>query len=157
MPAVQKTVLAGTKLIAEAWDASGLYQVGSFAGDAWKEWNGHFRDDARDLFRARPGSLRRFADRFVGSPDVYRHKRREPEQSVNFVTCHDGFTLNDLVSYDRKHNQANGHGNHDGADDNRSANCGVAYERRSSDAEVDGSDYGYGATTGHCTVTLALR
>jgi glycogen operon protein len=118
-------VLAGTKLIAEAWDAAGLYQVGSFVGDAWKEWNGRFRDDIRDFFRAAPGSLRRAADRIVGSPEIYGHERREAEQSVNFVTCHDGFTLNDLVSYDHKHNEANGEDDRDGTDDNRSWNCGV--------------------------------
>ncbi|MFM8411868.1 MAG: glycogen debranching protein GlgX [Alphaproteobacteria bacterium] len=117
--------LAGTKLIAEAWDAAGLYQVGSFVGDAWREWNGHFRDDARDFFRGARGALGRFADRFVGSPAVYARERREVEQSVNFVTCHDGFTLNDLVTYDRKHNEANGEGGRDGSDDNRSWNCGV--------------------------------
>jgi isoamylase len=118
-------LLAGTKLIAEAWDAAGLYQVGSFVGDSWKEWNGRFRDDARDFFRGADGSLRRFADRLVGSPEIYGHEEREPEQSVNFVTCHDGFTLNDLVSYDTKHNEANGEENRDGANDNRSWNCGV--------------------------------
>ena len=117
--------LAGTKLIAEAWDAAGLYQVGAFIGDSWKEWNGRFRDDARDFFRAAPGSARRFADRLIGSPEIYSHKRREAEQSVNFVTCHDGLTLNDLASYDRKHNEANGEDNRDGTDDNRSWNCGV--------------------------------
>ena len=117
--------LAGTKLIAEAWDAAGLYQVGTFIGDAWKEWNGRFRDDCRDFFRGARGSAGRFADRLVGSPDVYGHKGREVEQSVNFVTCHDGFTLNDLVSYNRKHNEANGEHNRDGADDNRSWNCGA--------------------------------
>jgi glycogen operon protein len=117
--------LAGTKLIAEAWDAAGLYQVGSFVGDAWKEWNGRFRDDVRDFFRGEPGSLRRMADRMVGSHEIYGHKEREAEQSVNFVTCHDGFTLNDLVSYNQKHNEANGEDNRDGADDNRSWNCGV--------------------------------
>ncbi len=117
--------LAGTKLLAEAWDAAGLYQVGSFVGDAWKEWNGRFRDDVRDFFRAVPGSLRRVADRILGSPEIYGHKQREAEQSVNFVTCHDGFTLNDLVSYDRKHNEANGEDNRDGTNDNRSWNCGV--------------------------------
>jgi glycogen operon protein len=117
--------LAGTKLIAEAWDAAGLYQVGSFVGDAWKEWNGRFRDDCRDFLRGAPGSLGRFADRLVGSPEIYGHERREVEQSVNFVTCHDGFTLNDVFSYDRKHNEANGENNRDGADDNRSWNCGV--------------------------------
>jgi glycogen operon protein len=117
--------LAGTKLLAEAWDAAGLYQVGSFVGDAWKEWNGRFRDDVRDFFRAEPGSVRWVADRIVGSPEIYGHKQREAEQSVNFVTCHDGFTLNDLVSYNQKHNEANGEDNRDGANDNRSWNCGI--------------------------------
>jgi glycogen operon protein len=117
--------LAGTKLIAEAWDAAGLYQVGSFVGNAWKDWNGRFRDDVRDFFRGVDGSVRRMADRLVGSPDVYGHREREIEQGINFVTCHDGFTLNDLVSYDRKHNEPNREGNRDGADDNRSWNCGV--------------------------------
>ena len=118
-------LLAGTKLIAEAWDAAGLYQVGSFVGDSWKEWNGRFRDDVRDFFRGDDGSVRRFADRLIGSPEIYGHKEREPEQSINFVTCHDGFTLNDLVSYNDKHNEANGEDNRDGANDNRSWNCGV--------------------------------
>ncbi|HET6574814.1 MAG TPA: glycogen debranching protein GlgX [Fimbriiglobus sp.] len=117
--------LAGTKLIAEAWDAAGLYQVGSFVGDAWKEWNGRFRDDARDFFRGDPGSVGRFADRLLGSHEVYGHKAREVEQSINFVTCHDGFSLNDLVSYNGKHNEANGEDNRDGANDNKSWNCGV--------------------------------
>jgi isoamylase len=117
--------LAGTKLIAEAWDAAGVYQVGTFSGDSWKEWNGRFRDDVRSFFRGDDGTVERFADRVIGSPSLYGHKQREPEQSVNFVTCHDGFTLNDLVSYNDKHNEANGEGNHDGADDNRSWNCGV--------------------------------
>ena len=118
-------VLAGTKLIAEAWDAAGLYQVGTFVGDAWKEWNGRFRDDVRSFLRAEDGLIGHLADRMVGSPDVYGHKQREAEASVNFVSCHDGFTLNDLVSYERKHNEANGEDNRDGADDNRSWNCGV--------------------------------
>jgi glycogen operon protein len=118
-------VLAGTKLLAEAWDAAGLYQVGSFIGDAWKEWNGRFRDDVRDFFRGEPGAVRKLADRIVGSPEVYGHKNREAEQSVNFVTCHDGFTLSDLVSYNDKHNDANGESNRDGANDNRSWNCGA--------------------------------
>ncbi len=117
--------LAGTKLIAEAWDAAGLYQVGSFIGDAWKEWNGRFRDDTRDFFRAARGSVGRFADRLVGSPSIYGHEHREVEQSINFVACHDGFTLNDVVSYQHKHNEANGEDNRDGADDNRTWNCGV--------------------------------
>jgi isoamylase len=117
--------LAGTKLIAEAWDAAGLYQVGSFVGDSWKEWNGRFRDDVRSFLRGEPGAVLRFADRVTGSPSIYGHEQREAEQSVNFVTCHDGFTLNDLVSYDHKHNEANGEDNRDGTDDNRSWNCGV--------------------------------
>jgi isoamylase len=118
-------VLAGTKLIAEAWDAAGLYQVGSFVGDSWKEWNGRFRDDLRDFFRGAEHSVTRIADRFLGSSEIYAHEEREAEQSVNFVTCHDGFTLNDLVSYNHKHNEDNGEANRDGADDNRSWNCGV--------------------------------
>src|SRR5438093_4579678 len=118
-------VLAGTKLIAEAWDAAGLYQVGSFVGDSWKEWNGRFRDDVRSFFRGEDGTIGRLVDRLIGSPSLYGHEQREPEQSVNFVTCHDGFTLNDLVSYDHKHNEANGEHNRDGADDNRSSNYGV--------------------------------
>jgi isoamylase len=117
--------LAGTKLIAEAWDAAGLYEVGSFIGDSWKEWNGRFRDDVRSFFRGEKDSVGRFADRLLGSPAIYGHKEREAEESVNFVTCHDGFTLNDLVSYDHKHNEANGEDNRDGTNDNRSWNCGV--------------------------------
>ena len=128
-------VLAGTKLIAEAWDAAGLYQVGSFVGDSWKEWNGRFRDDVRDFFRGAPGAVARIADRLLGSPEIYGHEQREAEQSVNFVTCHDGFTLNDLVSYERKHNEANGEDNRDGTDDNRSWNCGV--EGPSDDPEIE--------------------
>jgi isoamylase len=117
--------LAGTKLIAEAWDAAGLYQVGSFVGDSWKEWNGRFRDDVRSFIRGDEGTIRSFVDHLEGSPSLYGHKQREPEASVNFVTSHDGFTLNDLVSYDRKHNEKNGEDNRDGTDDNRSWNCGV--------------------------------
>jgi isoamylase len=117
--------LAGTKIIAEAWDAAGLYQVGSFIGDSWKEWNGRFRDDVRDFYRGKNSSVRNFADRYLGSYELYRHEEREAEQSVNFATCHDGFTLNDLVSYEQKHNQANGEDNRDGGNDNRSWNCGV--------------------------------
>jgi len=118
-------VLAGTKLIAEAWDAAGLYQVGSFIGDSWMEWNGRFRDDCRSFFRSECKAVSRIADRLLGSPDIYAHKKREAEQSVNFITCHDGFTLNDLVSYNEKHNKSNNDHNNDGANDNRSWNCGV--------------------------------
>jgi glycogen operon protein len=128
-------VLAGTKLIAEAWDAAGLYQVGSFIGDSWKEWNGQFRDDVRSFFRGDEGAVGRLADRLLGSPEIYGHEEREAEQSVNFVSCHDGFTLNDLVSYDHKHNAANGEDNRDGANDNRSWNCGV--EGPTADAAVE--------------------
>ena len=127
--------LAGTKLIAEAWDAAGLYEVGSFIGDSWKEWNGRFRDDVRSFFRGDNHSVRNFADRLLGSPAIYSHEEREAEQSVNFVTCHDGFTLNDLVSYDRKHNEANGENNRDGSNDNRSWNCGI--EGTTDDPDVE--------------------
>jgi glycogen operon protein len=118
-------VLAGTKLIAEAWDAAGLYQVGSFIGDSWKEWNGQFRDDVRRFMKGDHGTVTRLARRLHGSPDLYGAQEREPEKSINFITCHDGFTLNDLVSYNQKHNEANGEGNRDGADCNDSWNCGV--------------------------------
>ncbi len=129
-------VLAGTKLIAEAWDAAGLYQVGSFIGDSWKEWNGRFRDDVRGFVKSDRGEVRMLAARVLGSPDIFGHQEREPEQSLNFVTCHDGFTLNDLVSYNGKHNEANGEGNRDGADSNLSWNCGV--EGPTDDAAVEG-------------------
>ncbi len=118
-------LLAGTKLIAEAWDAAGLYQVGSFIGDSWQEWNGRFRDDVRRFLKGDNDSVSRVASRLLGSPDIFGHQEREAEQSINFVTCHDGFTLNDLVSYNHKHNEANGENNRDGADDNLSWNCGV--------------------------------
>jgi glycogen operon protein len=118
-------LLADTKLIAEAWDAAGLYQVGSFVGDTWQEWNGRFRDDVRRFLKGDNGSVSRVATRLLGSPDIYGHEEREAEQSINFVTCHDGFTLNDLVSYDHKHNEANGENNRDGSDDNLSWNCGA--------------------------------
>jgi len=117
--------LAGTKLIAEAWDAAGLYQVGHFVGDTWQEWNGKFRDDIRRFVKGDAGSVPGIAARLLGSPDLFGHEEREAEQSINFVTCHDGFTLNDLVSYNQKHNDANGEDNRDGANDNLSWNCGV--------------------------------
>jgi isoamylase len=128
-------VLAGTKLIAEAWDAAGLYQVGTFIGDSWKEWNGRFRDDVRGFVKADFGTVQKLVQRVLGSPDVFGHQEREPEQSINFVACHDGFTLNDLVSYNYKHNEANGEGNQDGLDNNLSWNCGV--EGPTDDAEVE--------------------
>jgi glycogen operon protein len=117
--------LAGTKLIAEAWDAAGLYQVGHFIGDSWKEWNGQFRDDVRAFVRGDDRMVRRLADRLLGSPDLYGEEDREAEQSVNFVTSHDGFTLQDLVSYNTKHNEGNREDNRDGSDDNLSCNHGV--------------------------------
>ena len=99
--------LAGTKLIAEAWDAAGLYQVGTFVGDYWKEWNGKFRDDIRSFLRGDEGTVPRVAERLLGSPDIYTNgEQTELERSINFVTCHDGFTLNDLVSYNEKHNRS---------------------------------------------------
>ena len=116
--------LAGIKLIAEAWDVGGLYQVGNFIGDSWKEWNGEFRDDVRSFIKGDNGVIYRFISRLLASPDIYGHQEREPEQSINFITCHDGFTLNDLVSYNHKHNEKNGENNRDGADSNISWNCG---------------------------------
>jgi glycogen operon protein len=118
-------ILANVKLIAEAWDAAGLYQVGSFAGDSWKEWNGRFRDDVRSFLKGDNGTARAVAYRLTGSPDIYLREEREAEQSINFVTCHDGFTLNDLVSFNGKHNEINGEGSRDGTDSNLSWNCGV--------------------------------
>ncbi len=118
-------VLAGTKLIAEAWDAAGLYQVGEFIGDRWKEWNGRFRDDVRAFVRGDAGMVPSLANRLLGSPDLYADEPREPEQSINFVTSHDGFTIEDLVSYNVKHNEANLEGNRDGTDYNLSWNCGA--------------------------------
>ncbi|HOD75988.1 MAG TPA: hypothetical protein PKJ17_08170, partial [Syntrophorhabdaceae bacterium] len=129
-------ILAGVKLIAEAWDAAGLYQVGRFIGDNWKEWNGKFRDDVRAFLRGEEGTVTRLAQRLMGSPDIYGGREREPEQSVNFVTCHDGFSLNDLVSYNHKHNETNGEENRDGTDYNLSWNCG--FEGPTDDPAIDG-------------------
>jgi len=120
--------LGDTKLIAEAWDAAGLYQLGSFPGRRWSEWNGRFRDDVRRFVRGDPGLAGAVATRIGGSSDLYEWARRPPLASVNFVTCHDGFTLNDLVSYNVKHNEANGEDNRDGSNDNASWNCGVEGE-----------------------------
>jgi isoamylase len=121
----QDPVVSQVKLIAEPWDVGdGGYQVGNFP-PLWTEWNGKYRDTIRDLWRGQPATLPEFAFRFTGSSDLYQQDSRRPVASVNFVTCHDGFTLQDLVSYDHKHNEANGEDNRDGTDDNRSWNCGA--------------------------------
>ncbi|MFD8263846.1 glycogen debranching protein GlgX [Streptomyces griseoluteus] len=121
----QDPVISRVKLIAEPWDlGEGGYQVGNFP-QLWSEWNGKYRDAVRDFWRAEPGSLGEFASRLTGSSDLYQASRRRPRASVNFVTAHDGFTLRDLVSYNNKHNEANGEGNRDGESDNRSWNCGA--------------------------------
>ncbi len=124
----QDPVLADVKLIAEPWDiGDGGYQVGNFPV-LWSEWNGRYRDTVRDFWRGEDETLGEFAHRFVGSPDLYALNGRRPNASINFVTCHDGFTLNDLVSYNEKHNEANGEDNRDGESHNRSWNCGVEGE-----------------------------
>jgi glycogen operon protein len=117
--------LADTKLIAEAWDAAGLYQIGHFPGDRWAEWNGRYRDDVRRFVKGDPGLVGAIASRLGGSADIYQERGGSPLNSINFVTCHDGFTLNDLVSFDQKHNVANGEDNRDGINDNLSWNCGA--------------------------------
>ena len=119
-------LLGNVKLIAEAWDAGGLYQVGSFPSwNRWAEWNGKYRDDMRDYLKGNYGMWETAARRITGSSDLYDPEHRGRNASVNFLTCHDGFTLNDLYSYNWKHNEANGWGNTDGSDDNKSWNCGV--------------------------------
>jgi isoamylase len=128
-------VLAGTKIIAEAWDAAGLYQVGSFIGHRWAEWNGQYRDDVRRFIKGDPDFTRKLSARLAGSRDLYPQPDREPNRSINFITCHDGFTLNDLVSYEQKHNEANLTNNRDGSDNNFSWNCGV--EGPSNDPEIE--------------------
>ncbi|MFJ5063536.1 glycogen debranching protein GlgX [Streptomyces nigra] len=121
----QDPVISRVKLIAEPWDVGeGGYQVGNFP-PLWSEWNGKYRDAVRDFWRGEPGTLGEFASRLTGSSDLYAHSRRRPRASVNFVTAHDGFTLRDLVSYNDKHNEANGEGNRDGESHNRSWNCGA--------------------------------
>ena len=121
----QDPVVSQVKLIAEPWDVGeGGYQVGNFP-PLWTEWNGKYRDTVRDFWRGRPEAIGEFASRLTGSSDLYATSGRRPVASINFVTCHDGFTLQDLVSYNYKHNEANGEGNRDGTDDNRSWNCGV--------------------------------
>ena len=123
---VEDGVLADTKLIAEPWDAAGLYQVGRFPfGRRWSEWNGRYRDDVRRFWRGEAGLAGDLATRLSGSADLYQSNGRAPHNSINFITCHDGFTLWDLVSYNEKHNEANGEDNRDGAPENFSWNCGV--------------------------------
>ncbi len=121
-------VLAGSKIIAEAWDAAGAYQVGRFPGERWAEWNGRYRDDIRRFWRGDPGQVPALATRLSGSSDLYQGSGRTPLHSINFVTCHDGFTLADLVTYERKRNWANGENNRDGTDENLSWNGGVEGE-----------------------------
>jgi glycogen operon protein len=117
--------LSRSKLIAEAWDASGLYQVGSFPGYRWGEWNGMYRDTIRGFLRGDSGAINQVATRICGSSDLYQHQNRLPISGINFITCHDGFTLNDLFSYNHKHNLANGENNRDGCNNGHSFNCGV--------------------------------
>ncbi len=121
----EEPVLRHTKIIAEAWDAAGAYQVGWFPGGRWAEWNDRFRDDVRRFWRGDPGMVGALATRLAGSSDLYLRDGRKPFHSINFLTSHDGFTLNDLVSYERKHNEENGEGNRDGWDANWSANYGA--------------------------------
>ena len=130
----QDPTVSQVKLIAEPWDVGpGGYQVGNFPPQ-WTEWNGKFRDTVRDFWRGEPATLGEFAARISGSPDLYEHSSRRPVASINFVTAHDGFTLRDLVSYNEKHNEANGEGNRDGESHNRSWNCGV--EGETDDLEI---------------------
>ncbi len=128
-------ILRDVKIIAEAWDAAGAYEVGSFSERRWAEWNGRYRDDVRRFWRGDDGMRGLFASRISGSADIYAPSGKGPEASINFVTCHDGFTLNDLVSYRIKHNEANGEDNRDGTDTNFSDHYGI--EGESPDAEVE--------------------
>jgi len=127
--------LANTKIFTEAWDAGGLYQIGKFAGYRWAEWNGRFRDDIRRFVKGNPGLVGAVAARIAGSADLYQSSGHLPLNSTNFITCHDGFTLNDLVSYNYKHNEANGEDNRDGIDENLSWNCG--FEGETHNTEID--------------------
>jgi isoamylase len=128
-------ILREVKIIAEAWDAAGAYQVGRFSECRWAEWNGRYRDDVRRFWRGDEGMLGLFASRICGSADLYQRSGKGPESSINFITCHDGFTLNDLVSYKHKHNEANGENNGDGMDENYSDNYGI--EGDADDAEIE--------------------
>ncbi len=129
-------ILRDAKIIAEAWDAGGAYQVGGFSTKRWTEWNGRFRDDARRFWSGDAGMIGSFASRICGSSDLYQSSGKGPASSLNFVTCHDGFTLNDLVSYKQKHNDENGEFSRDGTDANYSDNCGM--EGPSRDPGVEG-------------------
>jgi isoamylase len=131
----EEPVLRHTKIIAEAWDAAGAYQVGWFPGGRWAEWNDRFRDDVRRFWRGDPGMIAHLATRVAGSSDLYLRDGRKPFHSINFITSHDGFTLNDLVSYERKHNEDNGEGNSDGSTPDQAANYGV--EGPTSDPRVE--------------------
>jgi isoamylase len=128
-------ILRDVRIIAEAWDAAGAYEVGSFSERRWAEWNGQYRDDVRRFWRGDDGMLGLFASRICGSADIYTKSGKGPESSINFVTCHDGFTLNDLVSYRHKHNATNGQNNHDGANENFSENYGA--EGETADARIE--------------------
>jgi len=128
-------ILADSKIIAEAWDAAGCYQIGYFPGYRWAEWNGKFRDDIRRFVKGDPGVIGAVASRISGSSDIYQATGHLPINSINFVSCHDGFTLNDLVSFDEKHNLENGEGNNDGINENLSWNCGV--EGPTDNAEIE--------------------
>jgi isoamylase len=129
-------ILRDVKMIAEAWDAAGAYEVGSFSERRWAEWNGRYRDDVRRFWRGDDGMLGSFASRICGSADIYAKSGKGPESSINFVTCHDGFTLNDLVSYRCKHNEANAENNRDGTNDNSSENYGAEGETTNAGIEA---------------------
>ncbi|MDA8171410.1 MAG: glycogen debranching protein GlgX [Nitrospiraceae bacterium] len=129
-------ILRDVRIIAEAWDAAGAYEVGNFSERRWAEWNGRYRDDVRRFWRGDDGMLGLFASRICGSADIYTRSGKGPESSINFVTCHDGFTLNDLVSYRYKHNEANGENNHDGTDANFSQNYGAEGETTNAGIET---------------------
>jgi isoamylase len=129
-------ILREAKIIAEAWDAAGAYQVGSFSERRWAEWNGRYRDEIRRFWRGDDGMLGLFASRICGSADIYQQSGKGPESSINFITCHDGFTLNDLVSYRYKHNEPNGEKNRDGTDENYSNNYGTEGETDDPEIEV---------------------
>jgi glycogen operon protein len=123
------------RIIAEPWDAAGAYEVGNFSKRRWAEWNGRYRDVIRRFWRGDDGVLGLFAERICGSADIYSKSGKGPESSINFITCHDGFTLNDLVSYTSKHNEANGENNQDGTNENLSANYGV--EGKTHDNQIE--------------------